>query len=96
MIFLIKKLILLFFKRPKHWRSFIYVEIGAYFINKGAGYQVGQLFVIPIKNKGKTIRKKVYVKNLYHNFKDSNTTHTFSDHPIPELTEKFEALEKSR
>ena len=101
MVQLIKKLAILFFsgvflRRPKRWRVFINLEIGAWFIRRGAGYQVGQPFVIPVKKKGRSTRKKVYIKNLYYNFRENKITHAFSDTPIPGLTEKFEAFEKGR
>ena len=101
MLQLIKKLIILFLRgvflnRPKYWRLFINLEIGAYFMRKGAGYQVGQPFVIRSKKQGKYVKKTLYIKNLYYNFKENKITHSFSNKPIPELTEKFTALEKSR
>ena len=95
MLYLLKKLIILLWKRPKHWRLFIWLEIGSWFIRRGAAYQVGQPFILPVKKKGRTIKKTVYIKNLYFNFKQNKITHSFSDKPIPGLTEKFTTPEKT-
>jgi len=89
MIRLLKKSITLLIKRPKHWKLYLQLEIGAYFIRRGAGYQIGQPFVLPLKNKGKKYRKTVYIQNLFYNFKENKITHSFSDKPIPGLSEKF-------
>ena len=86
---LFKKILILCLKRPKHWRNFINVEIGAYFIRRGAGYQVGQPFILPLKRKEFTVRKKVYIDNLFFNFKENKITHSFSEKPVAGYSERF-------
>lgn len=91
---LLKKILILFLKRPKHWWLYVNVEIGAYFIRRGAGYQIGQPFMLPVKRKGLTVRKKVYIYNLFFNFKENKITHSFSDKPVSGYSERF--IQKKR
>lgn len=66
----------------------INLEKGAYYIRKGAVFQVGQPFKIKDRATGK-VRTR-YIENLFFNFKANKIVHKFSDKPIKGLTEQFE------
>lgn len=80
---LIKKIFQLLWARAPLYQ--IHLEIGVYFLRKGAVYQVGQPFVIHDKHG----KRKRYISNLYYNFRQNKISHSFSPRPIPGLTEQF-------
>lgn len=55
-----------------------YLEIGAHFLKKGAGYKPGDPFLLPVKRNGLTVRKKVWISNLYYDFAKNKITHSFT------------------
>lgn len=76
----------------------IQLQIGAYFIRKGALLQPGQPLRLP-KGKGPSLRGKgevyrnapiqVWIENMYFNFRHNKITYTYSDKPIKGLSEQF-------
>jgi hypothetical protein len=66
----------------------INLEKGAYYIRRGAVFQVGQPFKITDPKTGK-VRTR-YIENLYFNFRANKVVHKFSERPIKGLTEHFE------
>lgn len=80
---LIKKLFQLLKARAPIYQ--FYLEIGVYFIRKGAVYQVGQPFVIEDKY-GKRTR---FISNLFYDFRKNKISHRFSNRPIKGVTDKF-------
>ncbi len=57
-------------------RQQYYLEVGAYLIKKGAGYEIGDP-AYTTKHRGKT--RVHYVQNLYYDFKRNKITHQLSD-----------------
>jgi len=60
-------------------RSQYYLELGAYFIKKGTGYEVGQVVDVR-KVCGKD--RPVYISNLFFDFKHNRINHQLSDKPV--------------
>lgn len=61
-----------------------YLEIGSYFIKKGTGYKVGDAF----EYQGKKASKKLFIANLYYNFKLNKITYKLDKNPILNRSEK--------
>lgn len=72
---LFKRILILWFKRPKNWRYQWKLEVGVYFLRKGTPYKVGQQFTYKDKS-GK--RQSQYIQNLFFNFRLNKITHSFS------------------
>lgn len=73
---LLKMIISLIRHRAK--KQQYYLEIGAYFLKKGAGYKPGDPLLLPRKINGVTVKKKVWIANLYYDFANNKITHQFS------------------
>lgn len=58
-----------------------YLEIGAYFLKKGAVYQPGDPFLLPVKKGGVSTKRKVWVANLYYDFANNKINHRFTNKP---------------
>lgn len=67
---------------PKHQFA---LEKGSHYLRLGAVVQVGQPIVLKDKF-GKRVR---YVKNLHFDFSKNKIVATYSDKPIPGVSEKF-------
>ncbi|MDB0599802.1 hypothetical protein PL373_01270 [Tenacibaculum maritimum] len=65
----------------------LYLTKGAYYIRKGAVYQVGQP-VVAYKPHSKK-KKTMYIKNMFFNFNQNKITASYSNKPIEGLTEQF-------
>ena len=72
---LVKKILVLWFTRPKNWRYQWKLEVGVYFLRKGTPYKVGQQF--KYKDKAGKWRTQ-YIQNLFFNFRQNKITHSFS------------------
>lgn len=57
-------------------RQQYYLEVGAYLLKKGAGYEIGEV-AYSSKHRGK--KRSHYVNNLYYDFKRNKITHSLSD-----------------
>lgn len=55
-----------------------YLELGAYFLRKGAVYKPGDPFNLPRKINGTVQYKMVWISNLYFDFAKNKITHQFS------------------
>lgn len=55
-----------------------YLEIGAHFLKKGAVYKPGDPFLLPRKSNGITVKKKVWITNLYYDFANNKINHQFT------------------
>ncbi|MDD3458815.1 MAG: hypothetical protein PHO74_05015 [Weeksellaceae bacterium] len=84
------KLLKMIFSLMKHRakKEQYYLEIGAYFLKKGTGYKPGDPFLLPVKRNGLTVKKKVYIANLFYDFGKNKITHHF--------TTKAPKIEKKR
>lgn len=60
-------------------RQQYYLEIGAYLLKKGAGYEIGKVAYTK-KVCGK--KRAVFVNNLYYDFKRNKITHSLSEKVI--------------
>ncbi len=69
---------------PKHQKD---VEKGNYYLRRGAVYQVGQPFTIDDRFG----KRRLYIDNLFFDFKKNKITHKFSKKPIKGFTKQFEA-----
>lgn len=80
-------LIWLAFARKTETKNKLRLRIGAFYIKRGAGVQVGQ----PIKFRATKNRPKhmMWVENLYYNFKLNKVTHKLSKTPIKGHSERF-------
>lgn len=80
-------LIWLAFARKKETKDRLRLRIGAFYLKRGAGVQVGQ----PIKFRATEKRPKhlMFVDNLYYNFKLNTVTHKLSKTPIKGHSERF-------
>ncbi len=69
---------------PKEQR---YLTKGAYYIRKGAIFQVGQ----PVTSFKKNTNKKqvLYISNILFNFRQNKITATYSKRPVKDLTQNF-------
>ena len=65
----------------------LYAEIGAYYIRKGAKFQIGQK--LKLNTPGSTKIRHRYIENIYFNFKNNAITQKLSDRPIKGYSEKF-------
>ncbi len=78
-----KMLQLWWYNAPKEQK---WLEKGSYYLRRGTKVQVGQPLNVPSVNGG---YKKMYIKNLYFNFKTNRVTATYSKKPVKGLTEPF-------
>lgn len=77
----------LLFTYNKFAASKLRLRLGAYYIKRGTGFQVGQPMRLPA-NKHQPART-LYIANLFYDFRHNTVNHTFSKLPIKGLTEKF-------
>ncbi len=77
----------LFFTFNKFSKSKLRLKLGVYYLKKGTIFQVGQPMDLPADQYQQT--RRLYIKNLFYNYRDNKVTHTFSKKPIKGLSEKF-------
>ncbi|KQC30186.1 hypothetical protein [Flagellimonas eckloniae] len=87
-------LIWLAFARKTETKNKLRLRIGAFYLKRGAGVQVGQ--PIKLRATGKRPKRQMWVENLYYNFKLNTVTHTLSKTPIKGHSEPFIEAKKNK